>query len=99
MNSQTLRITTWDINGGVINKRLFLYRLMESCDVLCIQEYFLSSESLDILSLDGWLKVFGVSAISCQSGKGRPSGGIAVLARAEPLPTLHSSSDNLLRSK
>ena len=72
---------------------------MESCDVLCIQEHFLSSESLDILSLDGWLKVFGVSAITSQSGKGRPSGGIAVLARAELLPALHSSSDNYVAVK
>lgn len=89
--SCSLRITSWNINGAVINKRPLLCQLMADCDVLCLQEHFLSSEGLALLQLDGWVKVFGVPALS--SGRGRPSGGVALLIRAELMPKSIASSD------
>jgi len=76
----SLRITSWNMDGAMINKNPLLCRLMADCDVLCLQEHFSSKEGLSLLQLDGWVGVFRVPGLS--SGRQRPSGGVALLVSA-----------------
>jgi exonuclease III len=79
-SSSTLKIVTWNINDGVLSKLPLLENLANKFDIVCVQEHFLSAEGLQLLQLNENVNVFGIP--SRRSGRGRPSGGVAIIVRA-----------------
>ena len=97
MNFDTLRVASWNLNGGVKKKLPLLERLLCFNDIVCLQEHFLSIEATSILELNKGVKAFVVPAKS--SVKGRPSGGVAILVSGALNPLLYKTSDFFITVK
>lgn len=91
MIGDSIRVVSWNLNGGVVDKMPLLEGLLCYNDVLCVQEHFLSNQAVSLLELNDGVKVFATPAKS--SGRGRPSGGIAILVSSRLNPILYKSSD------
>ena len=83
-NVQNLRISTWNISGAKHNT-YFLRKLLNSCDLCCLQEHWLFPDNLEpfLNSVDINFKSWGraSSDLSYTSVSHRGKGGVAFLWR------------------
>jgi exonuclease III len=73
------RILSWNINGKVTDRILILSQLLQSHDLVLIQEHFLPEERQSLLPLFSDFNLLFRSAIVRL--RDRPSGGLAILSR------------------
>ena len=79
-NHSSLSVSSWNINGGVLNKLALLEKMVEKHDIVCIQEHFLLPNRKNILQISRANSTL-IYPASLQKRKGRPSGGLAVLSK------------------
>jgi exonuclease III len=91
MIAPQLKVCSWNINGNVIEKLPFLESALCCNDVLCLQEHFLSTSSVSLLKFSDNIQVFSVPAVA--SGRGRPSGGVAILVNSHLAVQLFSQNE------
>ena len=80
-----------------MKKLPLLERLLCFNDIVCLQEHFLSIEATGIIELKKGMKCFAVPVKS--SVKGRPSGGVVILASGVLNPVLYKTSDFFIAVK
>jgi len=79
--AKQLTIGTLNTNGTGTDRIKYINKVMEECDVLCIQEHWLLNDQLPTLSKNVLnVCIHGVSGMDgCNILKGRPYGGCAIL--------------------
>ena len=95
VSTTTQAVLSWNINGGLLVKIPVIKGLLSNCDVLCLQEHFLTSHSLGLLKIDNNFTSYSVPAKRSASS-GRPSGGIAMLVRTSCRSSIFDSCDFFL---
>ena len=61
------KMSSWNINGSVIEKLPFLESSLCCNDVLCLQEHFLTASSVSVLKLTDYIQLHPVPAISSEN--------------------------------
>jgi len=88
-------IASWNINGNLLSRSVFLKDFLSKCDIVCIQEHFANTLSLSLLELSTNHKVFSVAARRSQS-HGRPCGGLATYVKSCFTSSVFDSASDFL---
>ena len=91
-----IRITSWNVRGLKTNDA-YLYRLLDSCDVCCLQEHFLYEQELPLLkNMDSRFNVaasFSSNVDSQNCGRRFGQGGVAILYRHSVIKAIEINSN------
>ena len=72
-----VKITSWNMNGGVPNKLAIIQKYCADCDIMFIQEHMLSPHNISLLKFSNKL-TFHFEPAKIRSF-GRPSAGLAII--------------------
>ena len=95
LSSHSLTIASYNSNGSAADRRLYIDRLLESCDVLFTQEHWLNDDGLR-----SWQQNMDSAFIYGKSGMkkdelllGRPYGGLSIIVKKSLSCVVHPISD------
>ena len=91
MTADTVRLVSWNLNGGVIKKIPLLEGRLCCNDVVFVQEQFLSKQAVNRLEINDGVKSYVVPASSL--GRKRPPGDLAILSSCTLNPSLYKTEE------
>lgn len=90
----SLKVISWNMNGNLRDKVPIIKQFAKDHDIVCIQEHFLSKDSLDCIKFSDKHRFFIREAKS--SCRGRPSGGIAIVIKDHISAKLVEQQDSFI---
>jgi len=91
-------VATWNLNGNILNRSIFIEDLLSRYDIVCLLEHFATSLSLSLLNLSPNHQVFTVAAKRSRT-HGRPSGSLATYVRSSLFTSMFDSALDFLAIK